>query len=67
MIGEQVRTTTYHNPRCLLFLHLLFFFLFKENGLLYLALTVLELTHSIDQAGVTLTEQTLPLPPQCWD
>lgn len=43
MIGEQVRTTTYHNPRCLLFLHLLFFFLFKENGLLYLALTVLEL------------------------
>jgi hypothetical protein len=36
------------------FFFLFFFFLFFETGFLCIALAVLELTHSVDQAGLKL-------------
>ena len=36
-----------------------------ETGCLYIALAVLELTVSIDQANLKLTKINLPIPPKC--
>ena len=38
----------------------------SETGFLCIALTVGG-THSVDRAGLELTEIFLPLPPECWD
>ena len=44
-----------------------FFFFFFETGFLCVTtLNVLELSHSVDQASLELTEILLTLPPECW-
>jgi hypothetical protein len=42
----------------------LFYFIFICFSLFSLAYSG---THSVDQAGLKLTETRLPLPPECWD
>jgi hypothetical protein len=41
-------------------------FSFVKTGFLYVTLDCPR-THSVDQAGLELTEICLPLPPECWD